>query len=159
MLAPKAGSRHSLVRRDLPRLAAPAEPDGGDGVAREAVQAPFLVEDRRARDRRVERLDGGGRAVHERRARVDDRVEVADGRLGADGRGRARRLPEPGRRVDLVVLDRPGVEAGVRAAEEELGAVGRELEAEHPGVGGPAGGDRVEERVLGGRRVIRWCNL
>lgn len=138
----KAGN--ALFLRDGKGLAAPFESNGGERLARVRVEALGRVVHLRSGDSGVELLHGRRRAVHDRGARVDDRFETAGCGLGPDDGVGASGLPEAGRFVDLVVLDRAGVVLGVGAAEEQLGASGGELEAEHA-CGDDSLGDRGVE--------------
>ena len=122
-------SERSLFRRDRPQLSTPAERHRRRGIARVRVESILRVIDLRAGDRPVERADLVRVPVHDRRAGVDDRVEARARCDAVRGHASAPDLPV----ADLgygVELDLPGVEREVRAPEEELGAFGRELEAE-----------------------------
>ena len=136
-----------LIGIDRPGLTTPVERELRNRIAWEGVIAILLVITR-AWDLRVERVDSVRLGSHERRARVDDRLEAGDGGLGADVRARARDLPEAGRLVDGVVLDRARVVRRVRAAEVELGAGGGEVEAEDALVDSALGNGSVEEGAL-----------
>ncbi len=144
----KDETRDSLGGGDLPVLAAPGERDGGGLLAGEVVEALVGVVHARAGDSGVELLDRRGRAVHDRGARVDDGLELADDGLAVHVRLRAGDLPEAGRGVDLVVLNRARVELVVRAAEVELGALGGELEGEFARFNAALVDGRLEEGVL-----------
>ncbi len=135
-------------RADSPGLATPAEADGGRRRARVRVVTLAGVVHLRARDLRVEGLNCRGRAVDDGGSRVDDGLEVVDGGGGAnDGLGTSC-LPESGRGVDGVVLDRARVLGGVGATEVEVRAGGGELEAK--GTGGDLAlvDGSIKERVL-----------
>lgn len=114
-------NRYSLSRRDGPSLATPAEANSRERVARVRVVALGGVVHLRAGDGGVEGLDGGGRAVDDGGAGVNDGLESRDGGLGASNGLSASCLPEAGRAVDAVVLDRATVLRGVGSAEEERG--------------------------------------
>lgn len=131
--ADACGEADLLRRGDVPGLTAPGEADSREGVAGVRVVSLRRVVDGGAGDGSVEGLDGGGRAVHDGGAGVDDGLEVGVRVLGADDRLGACGLPETGRGVDAVVLDRASVLGGVGAAEEERRAGGGELEAEDAG--------------------------
>ena len=121
---------HLLVGADRPRVPAPAERDLRDRVAREGIQS--FLELTGTLNGLPERVRRGGWRGDERAARVNDRREAPDGGdgLAPDRDGAAADDPVPDRGGDVVVLDVAGVELGVCAAEEELGAGGGELEGE-----------------------------
>lgn len=73
--------RDPLGFRDSPRLAAPAEADSGEGVARVRVVSVGGVVQLRTGDSGVEGLDGRRRAVHDGGAGVDDSFEFGVGSL------------------------------------------------------------------------------
>ncbi len=141
----------SLLRRDRPRVPAPTECDRRRGVARVRVEPVLRVEGLRARDRAVQRRDLVRVPVHDRRAGVDDRVEARAHDDAVRRHAPATDLPV----ADLgdgVVLDGAGVERGVCAPEEKLGALRRELEAEDARRDAPLGYRGLEERRLEARR-------
>ena len=102
-------TRHILVLGDLPLRAAPRESNGGERVAGVRVITLRRVVDLGAVDGGVEVLDGGGGAVHDGSAGVDDGLESCVGVLRPNNALCASRLPETGRGVDRVVLNRAGV--------------------------------------------------
>ena len=142
--------RDALGGGDLPLLAAPRERDGGGRVAGVVVVALARVVHAGALDGSEELLDGGGRAVHDRGAGVDDGLEAGDDGLAVHVRLRAGDLPEAGGGVDVVELERARVELVVRAAEVELRARRGELEAEDTLIDSTLVDGGVEEGVLMG---------
>ena len=77
-----------------------------------------------------ELLGCGRRRGDDRRARVDDGVEVGALGLAVHSHGCATDLPETVAAREVVVLDVVDVEVLVRATDEEFRAKGGELEAE-----------------------------
>ena len=136
-----------LLRGDGPLPATPRESNSRGRVAGVVVVALARVVHTRAGDGAVEGPDGGGRAVHDGGAGVDDGLKVGyDGPAADVGPGTGE-LPEAGGGVDVVVLDRARVELVVGASEVELRAGGGELEAEDTLVDCALLDSRVEEGV------------
>jgi hypothetical protein len=105
---------------DGPGLSTPAEADSGSGAARVRIVALARVIHLRARDLGVEGLDGAGGAINDGSAGIDDGLKVGNscGRTN-DCLGTGS-LPETGRLINVMELDRARVLGSVGTTEEKV---------------------------------------